>query len=196
MTEKREIQLMFLESIGDEIEALKEAAQDHLALLGGSAQGAKACCEQMQGLLGLVDRENDEGMLSDDERALIKPWIKQAALRCERVFNRAAEQIGRAHGEVSGLSRAVAALAKRRGNLETLQARERDGALAPGGQLGHPGMTLKEQRLAEAAAEASAASGGEIIDREVPEEKAAMPEEKVPAKKTATRRRKKTTTKK
>jgi hypothetical protein len=162
--EKSEIKVVAAHEIGCRLDDALEASTKDLYRLEGAVTAFKQAAQAVEGLAKHIDKEMDEGKFDLEQAKIIKRYVERAHqmmtnLGIQSDANRVAQT-----GKVSGMQQAVQ-LAKQfrdaeeskaqtlRVAYEKLQSGEDPGRRSMGL---HPGMTIKEQRLAEQVSQAPA----------------------------------------
>ena len=156
--------LEIIQGMGATVERLRNQAQSetvkHEHQAGAFSDGASA----VNDLMAHVDKDAEEGKLSDEERVVVKRWLKRAVGCLESLSQEAVANKLAAHYRAEGLEAARALHSKEYDR--TAQVRQvrlgqiADGSLVPedGGAVpsdravtgGRPGPSIAQQRKAEA----------------------------------------------
>ena len=145
--------LAVLHAIGVRLDDQLEAAEAELLRCEGAVGGIAQTREKMEGLLGHVDKDVDEGKLDLEQAALAKKHVTRCLNLAEHMRTMADAQLLRARGAVAQADRAVklikseyeAAKARLAANSERTSLDQR----ARADHDRRPGPSLKERRLAE-----------------------------------------------
>jgi len=178
--EKAELRRETAGEIGNALEDVLEQGRVSQARKAGEADAWATAAKSLEGLLGLVSKEVDEGKLDLEEAKLAKTWLLRAVNGAKEA---AAAKLGEAHaarGKVEALEVAVT-VTKRVFDRETAKARaaaevaaQDDGANGRGRArpVGvHPGVTIKNRRQAEDAGQAKEAPSAPVKGKRKPKPK-------------------------
>lgn len=152
--EKAELKRETANEIGNALEDVLEQGRLAQARKSGEADAWGAAAKSLEGLLGLVSRDVDEGKLDLEEAKLAKTWLLRAVNGAKGA---AAEHLAAFHvakGKVEALEVAVG-VTKRIFDREATKAEalaQDDGANGRGRARpvgAHPGAGVKARRLAE-----------------------------------------------
>lgn len=168
---KSEVKVEVANEIGCRLDDMLEASQKDLYRLEGAAKAFQSMGQAIDGLFKIVDQEMDEGKFDLEAAAHIKRFIKRAHQMSINLNLQAENNRFMQLGRIQGAEQAVNVAKKFKDEelskalvlqkaLEENRLREANGGLEHTGEgerpvAIRPGMTLKEQRLAEEAAAAA-----------------------------------------
>lgn len=161
---KAEVKILTLESVGREMEEMAEGADRQATLQRGAIDALKHAAKKLGSLIEHVDKEMDDGVieaLKGDPIAIAK-YAKQYVRRCIGAIDNlatTAEVVGHMQeGRKRGLDEAAKKVndewKAEKEKLEVFAKAVQEGTLDDGSgdvrlPKGHPGPSLKSQRLAE-----------------------------------------------
>lgn len=168
---KSEVKVEVANEIGCRLDDMLEASQKDLYRLEGAAKAFQSMGQAIDGLFKIVDQEMDEGKFDLEAAAHIKRFIKRAHQMSVNLNLQAENNRFMQLGRIQGAEQAVNVAKKFKDEelskalvlqkaLDENRLRQANGTLEHTGEgerpvAIRPGMTLKEQRLAEDAAAAA-----------------------------------------
>jgi len=179
---KSEVKIETVNDIGNRLDDMKEASEKDLYRLEGAVKAFQSMGQSIDGLFKIVDQEMDEGKFDLQQAEIIKRYIKRAHQFALNLAMQAENNRFIQLGKIQAVDAAVQIAKKMReeemAKIATLAAAiEANKAKAQNGQAVAPidpaeaarpkPMTLKEQRLAEEAAEAEANGTAPVAQSEV-----------------------------
>ncbi len=162
--EKSEVKVAAAHEIGCRLDDALEATTKDLYRLEGAVTALKQAVQIVESIGKVVDKDMDDGRFGLEEATHIKQYLHRATLMVTNLQTNAESNRVAQTGKIQAMETAVK-IAKNFKDAEDAKAQTLRTALAqarangtseerrPVG--GHPGLTIKEQRLAEAAAQSA-----------------------------------------
>jgi len=160
--DKSDVKVGAANEIGCRLDDMLEAQTKDLYRHEGMVTAFRTGATAVENLEKFIDAEMDEGKIELETAAHIKRWVGRTRHALTNLSMQADNNRIMQTGKISAMEAAVAATKKfkeeemaRASTLRVaLQAKQAAGDHVVADEVGRPGMTIKEQRLAEEAAEA------------------------------------------
>ena len=162
--EKSEIKVAAAHEIGCRLDDALEATTKDLYRLEGAVTALKQAVQIVESMGKVVDKDMDDGRFGLEEATHIKQYLHRATLMVTNLQTNAESNRVAQTGKIQAMETAVK-IAKNFKDSEDSKAQTLRTALAQARANGtseerrsvgaHPGLTIKEQRLAEAAAQST-----------------------------------------
>lgn len=186
--EKAEIKAGMASEIGNRLDDTLESVTKEVAQWEGANMALVQAGKAIEELGKHVDKDLDEGQYDLETAALIKKYITRSAALVQNLAMQASNRQLMARGKVEVLGTTITIVkglydseikkveSFKQAVASGLVRLEEDGTQqavvsVPGVNGVRPGMSIKEQRLAEEAAEAKAAAEAEATPQDPPEKK-------------------------
>lgn len=155
--DKSDVKVGAANEIGCRLDDMLESQTKDLYRHEGMVTAFRAGALAVENLEKLIDAEMDEGKVELETAVLLKRWVARARHVLTNLSQQADNNRIMQTGKISAMESAVAATKKfkeeemaRAATLRVaLQAKQAAGDHVVADEIGRPGMTIKEQRLAE-----------------------------------------------